>query len=117
MNKNLEILMVYKSNIFMLLIIQLISAGGVISAVIENDFVGAKQCAICHQQQFDDWNTSGHSKPMAEADKTSVLGNFSNIDISFHNVQNHFFTEKGKYWVKTTDVAGQQETHQIRYTF
>lgn len=80
-------------------------------------FVGSKECVSCHQKQFDEWRTSDHSKSMAEATKDSVLGNFNDYKVIFHNVENIFYIENEKYWVKITDPDGNIETHQILYTF
>lgn len=82
-----------------------------------NKFVGSKICENCHQQQYDSWKSSDHFKSMAEADSDSVLGNFNDIDVSFHDIKSHFFKRGGKYWVTTANETGQQETFPIRYTF
>lgn len=82
-----------------------------------NEFVGSNKCASCHQKQFDSWKYSDHYKSMAEADSDSVLGNFDDIDVSFHNIKSRFFKRDGKFWVTTTNEKGLHETFHIRYTF
>ena len=84
---------------------------------VSSEFVGSKECASCHEQQFNNWKKSDHFKSMAEADSNFVSGNFDNVKVTFHNVQSHFFKRDEKYWVTTANDKGEQETFRIRYTF
>ncbi len=54
----------------------LISLPTVLSAA---EYVGAKQCKNCHQQEYTLWQGSHHDMAMKHANKDSVLGNFNNV--------------------------------------
>ncbi len=81
------------------------------------EFVGAKQCADCHQKEFNDWQGSHHEKSMQHTNNESVLGDFNQVTF-----QSNKFFKKGtdstpEYWVNIKGEDGQFHDYQIKYTF
>jgi len=81
------------------------------------DFVGAKQCQTCHQDQYQGWKGSHHEKSMQHANNESVLGDFDQV-----NFQSNKFFKKGadaapEFWVNIKGDDGKFHDYQIKYTF
>lgn len=53
------------------MLVSLMMLGSVVSA---NDYVGAHQCFSCHQEQFNDWQASGHPFKLRKAEKVRFTG-------------------------------------------
>ncbi len=83
----------------------------------EVSYIGTEQCASCHRQAYSDWKLSDHSKSMALASSESVLGNFDNSTVIFHNIKNRFYKEGTKYFVETIGSDGETNQFSISYTF
>ncbi|MBQ0721053.1 MAG: tetratricopeptide repeat protein [Gammaproteobacteria bacterium] len=80
-------------------------------------YVGAQVCGGCHQQQHQQWQKSDHFKAMQVAKSDSVLGDFSGITVSFHDIDSRFYRDKNRYYVATIDGVGKKSTFEIKYTF
>ncbi len=81
------------------------------------EFVGAKQCQSCHQEQYQAWQGSHHEKSMQHTNNESVLGNFNQV-----NFQSNKFFQKGtdsapEFWVNIKGEDGKFHDYQIKYTF
>ncbi|NKB34876.1 MAG: tetratricopeptide repeat protein [Pseudomonadales bacterium] len=81
------------------------------------EFVGNSTCQDCHQEEFQQWTVSDHQKSMLPATVESVLGNFSDIRVSFHGIESRFYIDEGIYLVDTLNEDGELERFQIKYTF
>jgi tetratricopeptide (TPR) repeat protein/ssDNA-binding Zn-finger/Zn-ribbon topoisomerase 1 len=81
------------------------------------DFVGAKQCIDCHQDQYKSWQGSHHEKSMQHANDESVLGDFNNVTLEFKGKNNRFFKKADQYWVNIAGPDGKHQDYQIKYTF
>jgi|TARA_B100000315_G_scaffold220027_1_gene222386 predicted CXXCH cytochrome family protein len=79
--------------------------------------VGNTSCENCHQQEFQQWLGSDHEKSMQVVSANSVLGNFANITVSFHDIESRLYTSDNQYFIDTLDEAGQPATYQVKYTF
>lgn len=82
---------------------------------IENLII--KDCKQCHKKQFENWYISDHFKAMAKADNKSVLGNFNNQTISFHNIRNRLFIKNKQYFINTLNENKKYQDYKISYTF
>ncbi|WP_240920029.1 multiheme c-type cytochrome [Paraglaciecola sp. 20A4] len=80
-------------------------------------YVGAQACQSCHQSEYEQWQQSDHFKAMQEATKDSVLGDFADTDVEFHNIKTRFFVENGHYKITTTNKQNKVETFDVPYTF
>jgi tetratricopeptide (TPR) repeat protein len=80
-------------------------------------FVGSESCRSCHALQSDAWGRSRHKAAMAEATAQSVQGNFANTAFDYAGIRSRFFTENGKFYVRTDGSDGKLGTFAIRYTF
>ncbi|MDH3999475.1 MAG: tetratricopeptide repeat protein, partial [Desulfuromonadales bacterium] len=82
-------------------------------------FVGSEKCRSCHQSAFDKWRGSHHDLAMAQADESSVLGDFN--DASFtdpHNgVTSRFYRRDNKYYVETEGPDGALDEFELTHTF
>jgi len=105
--------------IFTLAFINFISFSSYASAdkVPTKDFIGAKACASCHQQQFNDWQNSHHDKAMQAVNDETVLGDFNQATFSFHNTTAEFYKKGKQYFVKTQNAQGKLTEYEILYTF
>ena len=83
----------------------------------ESDYIGAQACQSCHQSEYDQWQQSDHFKAMQTANKESVLGNFNDTLVIFHDIQTRFFVEDGQYKLTTTNKQNKVQTFDVPYTF
>ena len=102
------------SHLWLLLICAPVMAENVKDADL---YLGSTACAGCHQQNFSSWQTSDHSKSMTLANGNSVLGNFKETTVTFHNISSRFYTRDGEYYVETIDESGALREFRIKYTF
>ena len=59
-----------------------------------NNYIGDKQCATCHNQEFNQWQGSHHDLAMQVANDSTVIGNFNDMETTLDGV-NYFFTRDG----------------------
>lgn len=90
--------------------------GGIQPAPTET-FVGSLKCMECHQKQYDDWQDSHHDHAMAKADHKSVLGDFNDIEVTFHGITSRFYQRDGRYFTYTQGIDGQMGEYEITHTF
>jgi predicted CXXCH cytochrome family protein len=83
----------------------------------ETKYVGAESCRSCHAAEYQQWSESDHFKAMQLANEGSVLGDFSNTTVNFHNVTSNFYREGKKYLISTINRSGEQQSFEIKYTF
>ncbi|MBV1916183.1 MAG: tetratricopeptide repeat protein [Pseudomonadales bacterium] len=80
-------------------------------------YVGAKACVNCHQKQYQQWQQSDHHRAMQVADSDSVLGDFSDSTVHFHQIESRFYQQDKGYFIDTLGEKGEKKTFQIKYTF
>ena len=80
-------------------------------------YVGAQSCQGCHVDEYKQWRTSDHFKAMQLPSPTTVLGDFSDVTVKFHNIETRFYRDGDKYLVDTLGAAGKPITVQIKHTF
>jgi len=80
-------------------------------------YVGASTCQSCHQSEYQQWQQSDHFKAMQVASKDSVLGNFADTEVQFHDIKTRFFIQDGQYKITTINKHNQLETFDVPYTF
>ncbi|MDO6560742.1 multiheme c-type cytochrome [Paraglaciecola chathamensis] len=80
-------------------------------------YIGAQACQSCHQSEFAQWQQSDHFKAMQDATKDSVLGDFADTDVEFHNIKTRFFVENGHYKITTNNKQNKVQTFDVPYTF
>ena len=86
-------------------------------ADVTSGFVGSKNCASCHEEQYENWKSSHHAKAMNIADSTTVLANFNNVTFTHKNVTSTFFKNGNDYFVNTEGPDGKYNDYKIEYTF
>lgn len=79
-------------------------------------YVDNKLCLQCHQPEAKAWATSHHALAMANANPTSVLGNFENTSYKRDNVISHFSKRNNKFYVNTQGQDGKYAEFEIKYT-
>jgi predicted CXXCH cytochrome family protein len=67
-------------------------------------------------QVEQNWQHSDHAKAMSIADKTSVLANFSNVNVEQYGQKAYFFMKDNRYQV-TISYDDKSDTYPIKYTF
>jgi len=80
-------------------------------------YVGAQQCAGCHQQALKDWQGSHHDWAMKLATSETVLGNFNNATFIHQGVTSTFSHNDSGYRVNTQGADGSYQDFKIDYTF
>ena len=81
------------------------------------NYIGAAECAGCHQQEFNDWQGSHHDWAMKIASPESVLGDFNNASLSHGGVVSTFTRSGNQYYVNTQGADGQYQKFKIDYSF
>jgi len=81
------------------------------------EFVGRDTCIKCHADQATKWKGSHHDRAMDHARPDTVLADFNGT--KFTSPTNHvkFTRENDRYFVETTGASGNDERHEIKYTF
>ncbi len=54
-------------------------------------FVGSQTCGTCHANQYQQWQESDHFKAMQLPTTSSVLGDFSDVTVKFHQIESRFY--------------------------
>jgi len=80
-------------------------------------YVGAKQCASCHEEQFTSWQGSHHDLAMQHADEKTVLGDFNNTSFDYYGTVSNFYKKGKQFFVKTDGPDGKLTEYPIAYTF
>ncbi len=81
-------------------------------------FVGKEKCIGCHKEEYNLWKQSHHSKAMAIANDSTVLGNFNNSNFKDSNGQVTTFYKRGNnFYVKTNGGGGKVQEYKITHTF
>lgn len=88
-------------------------------AVVVNaaEYVGAQQCAGCHQQQYAQWQQSHHDLAMQTVSADTVLGDFNDASFSYNGITTRFYRKAGEFWVKTDGFDGKLQDFKIAYVF
>ena len=93
-------------------------SSSVLARQLENAaYVGAEVCGSCHQQQEQLWQQSDHHKAMQVAKPETVLGDFSDLTVTFHGIASRLYRQDKRYWVDTVDGSAAKKTFEIKYTF
>ncbi len=80
------------------------------------EYVGASQCATCHQDEYEAWRESHHFEAMRPATAESVRGEFNGELLNFHGADWRMRAADGQYSavVRTGDL---ERVLPIKYTF
>jgi predicted CXXCH cytochrome family protein len=87
------------------------------SPILDAKFVGAAECATCHEQENARWNGSHHQLAMQAASSSTVLGDFNNANFSNDGITSKFFRSGSKFMVRTDGPDGALHDYEISYTF
>lgn len=87
------------------------------SPVLKARFVGAAQCATCHEQEYVRWRGSHHQLAMLPAADSTVLGNFNRASFNNDGVTSTFYRKGQKFMVNTDGPDGVLRDYEIKYTF
>ncbi|GAC18618.1 hypothetical protein GARC_1646 [Paraglaciecola arctica BSs20135] len=80
-------------------------------------YIGSDTCQNCHQTEHKLWQQSDHHKAMQAPSADSVLGDFNNVEVEFHQIKTRFFKSDKQYFVETTNKQGVRQTFDVKYTF
>lgn len=82
-----------------------------------DQYIGSDTCQNCHQAEHKLWQQSDHHKAMQAPNANSVLGDFNNVEVEFHQIKTRFFKRENQYFVETTNKQGERQTFDVKYTF
>lgn len=80
-------------------------------------YVGRATCAECHAAETRDHHGSYHDLAMAPATEESVLGDFSDAELTHHGVTSRMFRRGGSFWIHTEGPDGKLADFEIKYVF
>jgi tetratricopeptide (TPR) repeat protein len=80
-------------------------------------YVGAQQCANCHQEQTTLWQDSHHDLAMQPANEKTVLGDFDNASFDYFGIVSSFYKKDDQFFVQTDGPDGKLTDYPIAYTF
>ncbi len=80
-------------------------------------YVGRSKCIQCHQQEYDKWSGSDHDLAMNLATPETVLGDFNNGELKYHNTTSRMFRQGDKFLVTTDGPDGKPGTFEVKYVF
>ena len=80
-------------------------------------FVGAPECATCHEPENARWRGSHHQLAMQPAANPTVLGDFNRSSFNNNGITSTFFRSGSKFMVRTDGPDGALHDYEIRYTF
>ncbi len=86
-------------------------------AFTADEFTTAEDCQQCHQQQYQQWQQSDHYRSMQLPTPDSVLGDFGDKTVSFHDVEYRFFRAENQYWLEIKAGKAEPDRYPIRYVF
>jgi len=79
-------------------------------------FVGAQACAACHAKMHDTWLRGRHSRMLQPAGAASVVGDFSQANITLHGRQFQLRAAGGSYFVTESYLTGKPQEHRVEFT-
>jgi predicted CXXCH cytochrome family protein len=85
--------------------------------VLDAKFVGAAECATCHEQENSLWRGSHHQLAMQPATDSTVLGDFNHASFDNNGVTTTFSRNGSKFMVRTDGPDGALHDYEIGYTF
>jgi len=85
--------------------------------MLDAKFVGAAECATCHERENVLWRGSHHQLAMQPAADATVLGDFNHASFDNSGVTSSFFRNGSKFMVRTDGPGGVLHDYEIGYTF
>lgn len=80
----------------------------------DENYIESENCAACHQQQFESWQATYHSKMTQDASDAAVVGDFERDNVyEYLGVRATMTTRDGKYFMTFERPNGVKETNQI----
>ena len=84
---------------------------------VPEGYVGAEQCATCHQSEYDNWMGSHHQMAMLPATSEHVLGDFNNVEFQQDAYKMRFFMNGEKHMVNAIDHDSVYQDLEVLFTF
>ena len=85
--------------------------------MVDAKFVGAAECASCHEHENALWHGSHHRLSMQAAANSTVMGDFTQTSFSNHGITSTFFRRGAKFMVRTDGPDGALHDYEIKHTF
>ncbi len=83
----------------------------------EAAYVGEPSCGACHQKEAEDWRGSHHDLAMQEVSDSTVLGDFSGVELRSKGITSRFFRKGNRFIVHTEGAEGAMQDFEIAYVF
>jgi len=81
------------------------------------NFVGSSSCVQCHTAEYKDWQESDHKKSMQIASPDTVLGDFSDVTVTFHSIKTRLFRQGDEYKIESIGADTKPRIFPVKYTF
>lgn len=81
------------------------------------EYTGKAICESCHENEYQQWQDSDHDKSMQLASIDSVMGDFSNVSVRFHNINSRFYKSGDQFMVDTLDRSNVPASFRIDFAF
>jgi len=85
--------------------------------MLDTKFVGAAECAGCHEQENALWRGSHHQLAMQPAANSAILGDFNHATFNYNGILSTFFRSGSKFMVRTDGPARALHDYEIKFTF
>ncbi|MCE2460187.1 MAG: hypothetical protein J4F38_05335 [Pseudomonadales bacterium] len=80
-------------------------------------YAGSTVCKSCHAVEAAAWERSDHFRAMQDATPANVAGDFSDVRVTFHDMDTRFIRDGDDHFVETVGPAGDRGKFAVRYTF
>lgn len=79
-------------------------------------YVGRQSCISCHQAEAQKFANSHHDKAMEVATETSVLGDFSGVEVEHDGIRSRMYKDGDRFMVRTEGPTGEMADFEVKYT-
>src|SRR4051794_28093410 len=80
------------------------------------EYVGSDACADCHDDRYDSWHRTFHRSMTQPAATSTVVGDFSGVELTYDGVTSRFTREGNRYFIDTAGPDGAPARYEISRT-
>jgi hypothetical protein len=80
-------------------------------------FVGVDNCKACHLPEYTDWVGSHHDLAMDYATDSTVLADFSGVELKSQGRIHRMYRDGEKFMVYTDGEDGRMQDFEVKYVF
>lgn len=80
-------------------------------------YMGNESCSNCHQTEVEHWQQSDHAKAMQQANRQTVLGDFSKVKFESKDGWTLFDQDEEGYYIVTGEKGAAGKRYPVPYVF